>query len=397
MNDYLPVIAVFAIGFIGYLGKAGVDSILASRRKEKEQPKEKEAVSLPHIFVGRDAMKEIFAKDKAKRELTSKHSCNICGEFTTAKLCPKCRPVQEEFLEKMDVRAKEISGYFKEITLAEQREERKRTMSERCQMADQQDEFGKSCLQEMLDECEKILTQGVSKRTPSQPYPTQPPSWLKTPKTDFHNLHFFKPEEHSAVIRIMPGNPLFTAARQHYVSPAKNKVNQCGKTRSEEGNHWEGKCPICDLYEHEVGKFRSSQRDVKKYKPTERFYYNVNQGGVVRIWSVSRKVHEQIQKAIMNEDIASSENGSDITVWTERSQQFPSVKDVKLKFLHPTSHNDDSLPWDLEAYNKHCEKDLVAAAAEISETYKGCPTVPKPEVVNPYNEVGWHLWIPKKP
>jgi len=316
MNDYIPVIAVFTIGFIGYLGKAGVDSILARRRKAKE------VVKLPFpgvrlgLAVGRDAMKEIFAKDKAKRELASKHSCNICGVFTTAKLCPKCRPIQEEFLEKRVVH-------------------------------------------------------------PTQEEPIRPPSWLKTPKTDFYNIHFFKPAERHDIIRIMdtPGKPLFTAARQHYVSPANNKVYQCGMTRSEEGNCWEGKCPICDLYEHEVKKFHSSQRDAKKYKPTERFYYNINQGGVARIWSVSRKVHGEIQKAIMNDDIASSEKGKDIEVWTQRNNQFPSVKDVKLRFFvsksnwHSTpNHTSLAIPWDLEAYNKHCEKDLLKAVAEISKS-----------------------------
>jgi len=355
MNDYIPVIAVFTIGFIGYLGKAGVDSILARRRKAKE------VVKLPFpgvrlgLAVGRDAMKEIFAKDKAKRELASKHSCNICGVFTTAKLCPKCRPIQEEFLEKRVVHPTQ--------------EEPIRPPS---WLKTPKTDFYNI---HFFKPAERFLEKRVVH--PTQEEPIRPPSWLKTPKTDFYNIHFFKPAERHDIIRIMdtPGKPLFTAARQHYVSPANNKVYQCGMTRSEEGNCWEGKCPICDLYEHEVKKFHSSQRDAKKYKPTERFYYNINQGGVARIWSVSRKVHGEIQKAIMNDDIASSEKGKDIEVWTQRNNQFPSVKDVKLRFFvsksnwHSTpNHTSLAIPWDLEAYNKHCEKDLLKAVAEISKS-----------------------------
>ena len=163
-------------------------------------------------------------------------------------------------------------------------------------------------------------------------------------------------------------NPFFVATRTHRIN---GRSYHCPK-ELENGRWRQGKCPICDYYNHlwQESKIKAPdeekalQAEARSIKPIERYYYNcivrkqvnpqtqeVEENVGPKVMSVGKTLHEMVIRAIVGSealeekplgDVTDFTNGRDFkiikTMRQSGSDSFPNYSDSK--FVDPSPLGD---------------------------------------------------------
>ena len=392
MTDYLPIVGVFVIGFVAYLGKLGVTGALARQRKlalEKlkleiigknpvglmmnvsEYRKDPKCETCDHETISEQVRKELRKYKKPVESTMSLRGviCITCDHILTDDTLEQRSSVPGSWEKCVNCRTTEHLESIKEIPEDEEALVPVRPKSPVEENIFQATEEDLAWYIKLLQERYKLKDRKVT----------------SLPK-------FFNPEDGvTHTIRILPSfispqipncaphhqSKLFSVVRQHYIDPKDGKMIQCGRKRGENG-HWNGQCPICEHFEYLKRKSPAvSVRYASKFEPNERFYYNVVQVGegehFPMIWSVSRHTHEKIEQEIVNsgDDISSLMTGRNFKVLRTDVNRYCSVGQVEFD-KEPSMMNREDIQnwianlWNLEEYAKSQTK----LEAELQSTVR---------------------------